>query len=61
MRSSRVNSYRLLADPLAVEFFAVIRRATLIPEFEEALGFRHFEIPGMGGEARLAMDRALGN
>ncbi len=61
VRSSRANSYRLLAGPLAVQFFAVIRRAALIPQFEEALGFRDFEIPGMGGEARLAMDRAIGN
>ena len=38
----------------------MIRRAALIPQFEEAVGFRDFEIPGMGGEARLAKDRGVG-
>ena len=49
---------RLLANPLTVELFAHIRRATLIPEFEEADRLRDFEIPGMCGEARASIDCA---
>ncbi len=39
------------ADPLVIELLAVIRRATLIPQFSEAELFCEFEIPGMPDEA----------
>ena len=47
---------RLLADPLAAELFAHIRRAALFPDVDQAQCFGDFGIPWMGGEARLAID-----